>query len=134
MQVENECKVTEIFCIIDDFCKEFSKIEQKKAILDGKRHRNKPNRMSDAEIILIMIMFHMGGYKCLKHYYIHHICKHCRHLFPKVVSYNRFVELERCDAGNGNVCQTMFAGGMYRNIVCGLHTTAGMQESADQHP
>lgn len=61
MQVENECKATEIFCIIDDFCKEFSKIEQKKAFFDGKRHRNKPNRMSDAEIILIMIMFHMGG-------------------------------------------------------------------------
>jgi len=51
--------------------------------------------MSDAEIILIIIMFHMGGYKCLKHYYINHICQHCRHLFPKVVSYNRFVELER---------------------------------------
>jgi len=29
MQVANECKVTEFFCIIDDFCKEFSKIEQK---------------------------------------------------------------------------------------------------------
>ena len=50
--------------------------------------------MSDAEVILIMIMFHMGGYKCLKHYYLNHICTHCRHLFPKVVSYNRFVELE----------------------------------------
>ena len=50
MQVENECKVTEIFCIIDDFCKEFSKIEQKKAFFDGKRHRNKPSRMSDATL------------------------------------------------------------------------------------
>lgn len=78
-----ECKVTEIFCIIDDFCKEFSKIEQKSAISDGKRHRNKPNKMSDAEVILILVLFHMGGYKCLKHYYIHHICKHCQHLFPK---------------------------------------------------
>ena len=29
MQVENECKITENFCIIDDFCKEFSKIESK---------------------------------------------------------------------------------------------------------
>lgn len=46
MQVQNECKVTEIFCIIDDFCKEFSKIESKTSILDGKSHRNKPNRLS----------------------------------------------------------------------------------------
>ena len=97
MQVQNECKVTEIFCIIDDFCKEFSKIESKTSILDGKSHRNKPNRLSDAEVILIMIMFHMGGYKCLKHYYVNYICVHCRHLFPQVVSYNRFVELERDD-------------------------------------
>lgn len=94
MQVESECKITEIFCVIDDFCKEFSKIESRNAVSDGKSHRNKPNRMSDAEVILIMIMFHMGGYRCLKHYYLNHICTHCRYLFPNVVSYNRFVELE----------------------------------------
>lgn len=95
MQVQNECKVTEFFCIIDDFYKECSKIESKKSVSDGKSHRNKPNRLSEAEVILIMIMFHMGGYKCLKHYYLKYICVHCRHLFPKPVSYNRFVELER---------------------------------------
>ncbi len=95
MQTLTEHKVTEIFCIIDDFCKEFSKIESKKAIFDGKVHRNKPNKMSDAEVILILILFHMGGYKCLKHYYINHICVHCKHLFPTTLSYNRFVELER---------------------------------------
>jgi hypothetical protein len=95
MQVLNECKITENFCIIDDFCKEFSKIESEKAVFDGKPHRHKPNRMSDSEIILILLMFHLGGYRCLKHYYMNHILPHCRHLFPRVVSYNRFVELER---------------------------------------
>ena len=43
----------------------------------------------------ILIMFHLGGYKYLKYFYINHICKHCTHLFPKTVSYNRFIELER---------------------------------------
>ena len=62
---------------------------------DGKRHRRKPNRMSDAEIIVILIHFHSGGFRCFKHYYLHYICKHCKHLFPKTVSYNRFVELEK---------------------------------------
>lgn len=62
---------------------------------DGKRHRRKPNRMSDAEIIVILIHFHSGGFRCFKHYYLHYICKHCRHLFPGTVSYNRFVELEK---------------------------------------
>ena len=40
-------------------------------------------------------MFHDSGYRCLKHFYIEKVCRHMRHLFPKVVSYNRFVELEK---------------------------------------
>ena len=42
-----------------------------------------------------MILFHDSGYRCLKHFYLEKVCKHLRGLFPKVVSYNRFVELER---------------------------------------
>ena len=56
-------------------------------------HRN--YTMSKAEIMLIMILFHDSNYRCLKHFYQQHVCKHLRHLFPKVVSYNPFVELER---------------------------------------
>ena len=43
----------------------------------------------------IMILFHSSGYRCLKHFYLEKVSKHMRHLFPEVVSYNRFVELER---------------------------------------
>ena len=46
--------------------------------------------MSKAEIMLIMILFHDSGYRCLKHFYIEKVCRHMRHLFPKVVSYNRW--------------------------------------------
>ena len=51
--------------------------------------------MSKAEVMLIMILFHDSGYRCLKHFYLDKVCKHLRYLFPQVVSYNRFVELER---------------------------------------
>ena len=51
--------------------------------------------MSKAEVMLIMILFHDSGYRCFKHFYLEKVCKHLRHLFPKVVSYNRIVELER---------------------------------------
>ena len=37
-----------------------------------------------------MILFHDSNYRCLKHFYQERVCKHLRHLFPKVVSYNRF--------------------------------------------
>ena len=42
-----------------------------------------------------MILFHDSGYRYLKHFYLEKVCKHMCHLFHQVVSYNRFVELER---------------------------------------
>ena len=94
----SEAKVTEIYCLVDDFCKEFARNQENYMLEDAKKngkHRNKPNRMSDAEIMLIMILFHSGGYRCFKHFYQEYVCKHLAHLFPKRVSYNRFVELEK---------------------------------------
>ena len=89
-------KVTEIYCMTDDFCKEFS-FQQEKYMIEDKKigHRNKPNRMSDAEMMVILILFHSGGFRCFKHYYKEYVCKHLEHLFPHRVSYNRFVELEK---------------------------------------
>ena len=49
--------------------------------------------MSKAEIMVILILFHDSVYRCLKHFYQEKVCKYMRHLFPKVVSYKRFVEL-----------------------------------------
>ena len=51
--------------------------------------------MSDAEMMVILILFHSGGFRCFKHYYKEYVCKHLEHLFPHRVSYNRFVELEK---------------------------------------
>ena len=51
--------------------------------------------MSKAEVMLIMILFHDSGYRCLKHFYLYKVCGHLRHLLPQVVLYNRVVELER---------------------------------------
>lgn len=91
-----EDKVTELFCMADDFCKFFDRMVAKytfKSTVKRSYHRN--STMSKAEIMLIIILFHDSNYRCLKHFYQEHVCKHLRHLFPKVVSYNRFVELER---------------------------------------
>ena len=89
-----EDKVTELFCMTDDFCKFFDALMKKYTMKsDTKRHYHRNSTMSKAEIMLIMILFHDSGYRCLKHFYLEKVCKHLRHLFPKVVSYNRFVEL-----------------------------------------
>ena len=53
-----ESKVTEIYCMADDFCKEFALQQEKYMIGDKKQnHRNKPNRMNDAEIMVILSCF-----------------------------------------------------------------------------
>ena len=51
----SEAKVTEIYCMADDFCKEFV-LQQEKFMVEDKscKHRNKPNRMSDAEIMVFL--------------------------------------------------------------------------------
>ena len=91
-----EDKVTELFCMADDFCKFFDAMMKKYTLKsDDKRAYHRDSTMSKAEIMLIMILFHDSGYRCLKHFYVEKVCKPLRQLFPKVVSYNRFVELEK---------------------------------------
>ena len=91
-----EDKVTEIFCMADDFCKFFDAMTAKYTLKPiGKRKYHRNSTMSKAEVMLIMILFHDSGYRCFKHFYLEKVCKHLLHLFPKVVSYNRLVELER---------------------------------------
>ena len=90
-----EAKITEIFCLADDFCKVFNQELRTRQLQDGKSHRNKPGRLSDSEVMTILIIFHSNGFRCLKHFYKEYVCVHLRHLFPDVVSYNRFVELQK---------------------------------------
>ena len=72
-----EVKVTEIYCLADDFCKYFDSIVEKYAIdttntIKRKYHRD--NRLSKAEVMLIVIMFHASGFRCLKHFYLEYVC------------------------------------------------------------
>lgn len=91
-----EDKITEIFCAADDFCKLFDELMREHSVRDtGRRRYYRAPTMTKAEVMTIVIMFHTSGYRCLKHFYKEHVCVHLRHLFPKVVSYNRFVELEK---------------------------------------
>lgn len=90
-------KITEIFCLIDDFCIEMRQVVDKNTINanNQQKRRNRPSRMSDSEVITIMLLFHLKGYRCLKHFYINHVSKHMKNDFPDTVSYNRFVELQK---------------------------------------
>lgn len=88
--VLSNSKIIEIFYLVDEFCLEFEQTIKKHTL--GKEPKRKP-RMSCSEVITIMILFHSGGFKNMKHFYLYYVQKHQSDLFPNTVSYNRFVEL-----------------------------------------
>ena len=66
-----EDKVNEIFCIVDDFCKIFDAQMAKYTFkAENKRKYHRASRMSKAEIMMTMILFHSSGYRSLKHFYL----------------------------------------------------------------
>lgn len=83
-------KVTDIFCLVDEFCQQFIPFLEKNSL--GNKSKRPPT-MSHSEIISIMILFHLSGFRCFKHFYIFYVQKHMQAEFPKTVSYNRFTEL-----------------------------------------
>lgn len=85
--------LTEIFCLIDDFCKYFDKEQRNYILPNPKRKRKKPCTMCLSEIITIVVMFHLSHYRTFKDFYLCCLCQHYRKTFPKLVSYSRFVEL-----------------------------------------
>ncbi|MBQ0063267.1 MAG: IS982 family transposase [Prevotella sp.] len=89
-------KITEIFCAVDEFCKLYEYETAKSALIDafGKKRRNRKARLSDSEIITILLMYHFGSFRNFKHFYLIYICQSMRRDFPDVVSYNRFNELQ----------------------------------------
>ena len=92
-------KVTEIFFMADEFNKVYCRMLEKYGLNAPKKIRKRSYhrdcRLCVAEVMTIMILFHASGYRCLKHFYLNEVCVNLRHLFPQVVSYNRFVELEK---------------------------------------
>lgn len=93
----SEQQLTELFCNIDDFCQIFEYEYNTKAIGSGKKKRNRKTKLSQSEMITIMIAFHLSDFKTFKHFYLDYVCVHWKKHFPDVLSYNRFVELQpRC--------------------------------------
>jgi hypothetical protein len=90
-------KLVEIFFFTDEFCKEFNKSLEGVLLTSdtSKKTRNKPCKLSDSEVITILIAFHLGGYRNLKHFYLNYVQKVLKSEFPQTVSYNRFVELQQ---------------------------------------
>ena len=80
--------LTKIFYEIDNFCKGFEENWEKNLI--GEKSRSE---MSLSEIMTITVYFHYSGCRTFKDYYKKYVKEVLKEEFPKLLSYNRFVEL-----------------------------------------
>jgi len=85
--------LADIFCHIDDFCNNFYNKPHYFLASNSNAKRKKPCSISVSEIMTIVILFHMSGYRNFKDFYLLCVLKDLKPYFPKAVSYSRFVQL-----------------------------------------
>jgi len=89
--------MTEIFCDIDDFYREF-KDNLPKNLLPSSEEADFPLTMppcilSPSEMMTLVVIFHLSHYRTFKHFY-QHVRQYWSQEFPNLVSYERFVALQ----------------------------------------
>ena len=87
--------ITAIFCDVDDFCQAFEQHCQTQLLPENTDNNGffPKSSMALSEIMTIVILYHLSGYRTFKWYYQRQVCKDLRDCFPGLCSYNRFVEL-----------------------------------------
>lgn len=82
-----------LFCDVDDFCLVFDQHVKQHGLGPTRGKRGPKPTLSLSEVMTIIIHFHQSEYRHFKAYYTKHVLAHLQSEFPKLVSYNRFVEL-----------------------------------------
>ncbi len=89
-----ESQLVSIFCEIDDFCKELDKNMPQPLLTSPTKGRRGPNCcLSVSEMMTIQVLFQMIGYRNFKTFYTGFLQIYWKQYFPKLPSYQRFVEL-----------------------------------------
>lgn len=84
--------LTKLYVEIDDFCKKFIESLNAKQIGTGKLITVDTPGLSLSELLTILIYYHFSKFDCIKHYYLIKSISGFKECFPKMPSYNRFVE------------------------------------------
>jgi len=89
--------LTELFCQIDDFCREFEPAWERRLLAAGVKKRKRNPELSLSELMTLAILFHQLRFRQFKGFYLFYACRHLRREFPRLPSYQRCVELlPRC--------------------------------------
>lgn len=90
--------IISLFCEIDDFFLALMKYQVEYHLpeeTEPPEKRGRPRSLHPSEIMTILISFHQSRYRTFKDYYQRHVRTHLRWAFPTLVSYTRFVELQK---------------------------------------
>ena len=85
--------LVELFCLVDDFCSDLEPYLFANAIPQKISKQGRRKQLTMSEIMTILIHFHQSHYRDFKAYYTQHVLCHLKHFFPRLVTYQRFVEL-----------------------------------------
>jgi len=89
--------ITETFCLIDDFCLKFEPEFEKQMLADKPNKRRRKCALSLSELMTIAVLFHQLRFRQFKAFYLLHVSRYLHNEFPKLPSYQRFIELlPRC--------------------------------------
>jgi transposase len=83
----------ELFCHVDECCQQFETRWHQHLLTTGARRRQRRGQLSTSEIMTIVIHVHQAHYRDFKAYYLQYVAVQLSREFPKLVSYQRFVEL-----------------------------------------
>src|ERR1051326_3154821 len=78
---------------MDDFCQLFEPSWKKRLLTSGGRQRDRAGYLCLSEVMTIIVMFHSSAYRNFKAYYTEQVLKDYPWAFPRLTSYQRFVEL-----------------------------------------
>jgi len=84
--------ITALYCCLDDFCKVFADWEAHRLIA-SEQTRKRPGKLSRAEMLFIVVLFHLSPYKNFKTFYLYGIGVQYRDCFGDLPYYDRFISL-----------------------------------------
>ena len=82
-----------LFCCLDDFAQLFEEWERYH-LIPSSRQRRRGGKLSLAEMLFIMVLFHVSAYKDFKHFWLYGLRRQYRDCFGELPSYSRFVRLK----------------------------------------
>lgn len=86
--------ILRLFFDCDEFCQAFLPRWAAQQLPDGKPHRQRDTTLSTSEVMTIVILFQVSGFRNFKTFYTQRVLSDLRREFPRLVSYQRFVELQ----------------------------------------